>query len=190
MKNGLATLRNLRCLGGSIVMIVCIMSNGPALAARQPLRDFLGRRHDAVAAREHVGLLRDLADVRVLGDRPERHDLRRLAPVHWGFAPHATPDLVRVAVGRVALRIEELGSVGDRHRRHFRLRGKHLQAGAVLQRLRGSRPPNAGGWVPARCDRSRDGDQLDARPLHGWRIGGREQGGSPEISWQRAAWSA
>ena len=84
-----ATLRKLRCSGGSISMMVRIAPT-PSLRSMIWLR---ARVDDARLAQELVGLLRDLADVRVARDRPERRVARAArsgAPESAGAAPSRT----------------------------------------------------------------------------------------------------
>ena len=60
--------------------------------------------HEARARDERVGLLADLEDVGVLGDRPVVDRVARLdLPGHGLLPPEPLPDLVRIAVGCVVL---------------------------------------------------------------------------------------
>ncbi len=71
----------------------------------------LGKQDEAPRAAEALGLLRDLDDVGVLRDRPERLVARRRHPMDGRFAPQPAPGVVRVAVLAVGLRRDDVERV-------------------------------------------------------------------------------
>jgi hypothetical protein len=83
-------------------------------ALAQALLAFV-EQDDAARRRELVGLLRDLADVGVLGDRPEGLEAGRLAAVHGGLGAEPRPEIVGNAFLGVGMAVNQVESVGDGH---------------------------------------------------------------------------
>ena len=108
VNQALATLRNVRWSGGSMLIIVRICEAadlpGRATAPRA------ARRH-ARSVQEALGLPRDLADVGVPGDRPERHPARRLEPRDGRLRAQLLPLRPRVAALHVAARLDQVRTV-------------------------------------------------------------------------------
>jgi hypothetical protein len=81
----------------------------------QMARGVLGRRRqveredgEARGVQEQLRLLADPNDVGVLGDRPERVDIRPVVPEHWVVLAQPRPFGMRIAVADVVVRRDEI----------------------------------------------------------------------------------
>jgi hypothetical protein len=107
---------------------------------RKEVRDLgLVGEHQARAVQEQVRALADRHDVGVLGNRPERHALGLVEPVHGIFAAQALPDGMGIAVGGVVLRMDQVEVLeridcAARHGASPARSGAHLSAGAGRRR--------------------------------------------------------
>ena len=107
VKPGFATRRTGPCRGGSSMTTI---SDGGICITGAPQRD-------ALRAREEHRLLRDLEDVGVLRDRPERFVPLRREAGHGSLGSQARPQIVGIPGTRVARGVDEIEGI-DMVRRH------------------------------------------------------------------------